>query len=218
MQNKKKLLIFDFDGTLFDSIKALSLAEVNAVNEMGWNPITEEYARKTIGLSLSVIYENISGDKSLSRLQEFTDRFNKFFFGKVAEIGYFDGIETMLASLKEKGFILTIATGKGRQSLDRLDKLLGFDKYFDFTVCPTESEPKPSPMMVNLLLAKYGLKPEDAVVIGDSEHDLKMARNAGVDAVAVTYGAMSREELAQFNPLKIADTVKELQSTLESMK
>ena len=93
MQNKKKLLIFDFDGTLFDSIRYLSEAEVNAVNEMGWNPITLDFARKTIGLSLSVIYEQVSGDKSLSKLQEFTDRFNKYFFARAKEAGYFDGIE-----------------------------------------------------------------------------------------------------------------------------
>ena len=110
MLNKKKLIIFDFDGTLFDSIKYLSQAEVNAVKEMGWKPITEDYARKTIGLSLSVIYERVSGDTTLSKLQEFTDRFNKFFFSKVKEVGYFEGIESMLATLKEKGFILTIAT------------------------------------------------------------------------------------------------------------
>ena len=207
MQNKKKLLIFDFDGTLFDSIRYLSEAEVNAVNEMGWNPITLDFARKTIGLSLSVIYEKVSGDKSLSKLQEFTDRFNKYFFARAKEAGYFDGIEEMLASLKEKGFILTIATGKGRASLDRLDKMLGFDKYFDFNICPSESEPKPSPQMVNKLLRKY--------VIGDSEHDLKMAQNAGVDTVAVSYGAMSRKELAQYHPTKIVDTVQELQQTLE---
>lgn len=218
MQNKKKLLIFDFDGTLFDSIRYLSEAEVNAVNEMGWKPITLDFARKTIGLSLSVIYEQVSGDKSLSKLQEFTDRFNKYFFARAKEAGYFDGIEEMLASLKEKGFILTIATGKGRASLDRLDKMLGFDKYFDFNICPSESEPKPSPEMVNKLLKKYGLKPEDAVVIGDSEHDLKMAQNAGVDTVAVSYGAMSRKELEQYHPTKIVDTVRELQLTLEALK
>ena len=206
MQNKKKLLIFDFDGTLFDSIRYLSEAEVNAVNEMGWNPITLDFARKTIGLSLSVIYEQVSGDKSLSKLQE---------FARAKEAGYFDGIEEMLASLKEKGFILTIATGKGRASLDRLDEMLGFDKYFDFNICPSESEPKPSPQMVNKLLRKYDLRPEDAVVIGDSEHDLKMAQNAGVDTVAVSYGAMSRKELAQYHPTKIVDTVQELQQTLE---
>ena len=218
MLNKKKLIIFDFDGTLFDSIKYLSQAEVNAVKEMGWKPITEDYARKTIGLSLSVIYERVSGDTTLSKLQEFTDRFNKFFFSKVKEVGYFEGIESMLATLKEKGFILTIATGKGRASLDRLDKMLGFEKYFAATICPSESEPKPSPMMVNLLLEKYRLKPEEAVVIGDSEHDLKMARNAGVDSVAVTYGAMSRKELEEYCPTYIVDTVQQLQQTLEAMK
>ena len=53
------------------------------------------------------------------------------------------------------------------------------------------------------------------VVIGDSEHDLKMAQNAGVDTVAVSYGAMSRKELAQYHPTKIVDTVQELQQTLE---
>lgn len=209
--------MFDFDGTLFDSIRGLSEAEVNAVKEMGWKPITLDYAKGTIGLSLSTIYENLTGDKTHSKLDEFTARFNNYFFKKVPEIGFFSGIEEMLLKLKDHGFILTIATGKGRQSLDRLDSMLKFERFFAANIGPNESAPKPDPLMVYKLLEKFGLKPEEAVVIGDSEHDMRMAANAGVDAIAVTYGASGEEELKRFNPIAIAHSVNELEQILLKM-
>ncbi len=153
MQNKKKLLIFDFDGTLFDSIRYLSEAEVNAVNEMGWNPITLDFARKTIGLSLSVIYEQVSGDKSLSKLQEFTDRFNKYFFARAKEAEVISmELKKCLPLLKEKGFILTIATERAEPALIVWMRCLVLINTLISISVRQNLNQKPSPQMVNKLL------------------------------------------------------------------
>ena len=119
----------------------------------------------------------------------------------------FDGSLPLLNWLKENEYILAVATGKARAGLNRALSSVDMLDFFEYSICADEAMSKPHPEMVNRLLAKTSTAAEQAIVIGDSVHDLKMANNAGVDAIGVTSGANTFNELSEHSPLKIFQQV-----------
>jgi len=115
-----------------------------------------------------------------------------------------------LDGLRERGIELAVATGKSRRGLDRVLVSLGLADYFDSTRCADETQSKPHPRMLHEILVTRGKSPGDAVMIGDSEYDMDMARQAGVRSVAVSFGVHSTDRLASCGPLAVIDALPEL--------
>jgi phosphoglycolate phosphatase len=112
--------------------------------------------------------------------------------------------------LGRRGHLLAVATGKSRRGLDRALQAAGLEPVFAATRCADEGFPKPHPDMLLHLLDLFGVQREAALMIGDTTHDLDMARAAGVAGLAVTYGAHPSGPLRDAGPVAVLDSPAEL--------
>ena len=126
----------------------------------------------------------------------------------------FEGVVQSLDAFRAQGYHLAVATGKARRGLDRVLKAHGWEDYFDITRAADETASKPHPLMLEQIMAHCGVSSRQALMVGDASFDLMMARNAGMDSVAVSYGAQSAEALQQYEPRVTIDHFSELQAWL----
>ncbi len=217
MENRKvingnviELIAFDFDGTLMDSTSAIAESIQSAAVDVGVPVPTTERASHIIGLGLTEALRQAIPDLPQERYQELAERYRHHYFARDHELRLFSGVEAMLDELASAGYLLTVATGKRRMGLDRSLGATGLESRFHSSRCADECQSKPHPQMLQELMEEFGVAPEATLMIGDTTHDLRMAKNAGVHAVAVTYGAHSRELLEAECPVYCANNVEEL--------
>lgn len=210
-----ELLIFDWDGTLADSIGRIVLAMNLAAERAGEAPSAENAVKGIIGLALSeaisVLYPHLdAGQVSVFR-QHYADIYMAL---DEQPSPLFDGVIESLEAFRADGYRLAVATGKARRGLDRVLRANGWERYFDITRAADESRGKPHPQMLDEILAHCGVEPGRALMVGDSSFDLLMAQNAGMHAVAVGYGAMSLQALSEFGPQLCIDHFSQLRDWL----
>ena len=204
-------LIFDWDGTLADSISNIVVAMQRAAVDDDLPVCSVREVRDIIGLALpdaiAVLYPRLD-DPALAALllQAYADNYLAL---EATPSALFDGVLPALDALRAKGFYLAVATGKGRKGLDRMLAVHGLETYFDATRCADETAGKPDPLMVEEILQQLGVTAAGACMIGDSSFDMLMAHNAGVRSVAVTYGAMTHEQLMRCEPAHYVDSFDE---------
>ena len=209
-----KALIFDWDGTLFDSTADIVHALQQAFAAMQLPVPAADACRHVIGLSLPHAMRFLYPALPESNYPQLVDNYRRHYLQRDQQIILFDGVTEALQRYREQGYFLAVATGKSRAGLDRALQVSGLGPLFDVTRCADETFSKPHPAMLLQILDVLGLNAADALMIGDTSHDLQLARNAGTAAAAVTYGAHPRSELEAFAPLFIADTFKELDQWL----
>jgi phosphoglycolate phosphatase len=126
----------------------------------------------------------------------------------------FPGVTEMLDELRAREFRLAVATGKSRRGLDHALQATGLRAYFPSSRCADETKPKPHPAMLLELMREHRFEAGDLLMIGDTSHDLGMAQSAGVDAVAVGYGAHPLESLSAWKPRASVSSIEELRQWL----
>ncbi|WP_397452025.1 HAD-IA family hydrolase [Pseudomonas sp. NA-150] len=215
MHPEYKLLIFDWDGTLADSIGRIVEAMRTAA-ERSALPVRDDFAIKgIIGLGLPeairTLYPEISPDQMLEFRQHYADSYVAL---EAAPSPLFADVAESLAAFRAEGYQLAVATGKSRRGLDRVLKAHGWQDYFEITCAADETASKPDPLMLHQILERCQVKPEQALMIGDSSFDLLMARNAGMDSVAVGYGALALDTLREFGPRLAIERFSELRAWL----
>jgi len=173
----------------------------------------DERARHVIGLGLHDSLRHAVPDLPASRYDEFVALYRKHFLAREDSMKLFPGMLDLLSSLKEK-HLLAIATGKSRKGLDRALDAGGLRRYFAASRCADETSPKPHPAMLVELMEQLEKARTEVLMIGDTSHDLEMANAAGVDALAVTYGAHNEAGLRACSPLGCISSVGELQAWL----
>lgn len=209
-----QLIVFDWDGTLMDSTGAIVRAIQNACRDLGFPVPPDSQASHVIGLGLVDALRTAVPELPPTRYQEMADRYRHHYLSRDNELVLFEGVESMLGDLHAAGFQLAVATGKSRIGLDRALAHSGLGRFFHGTRCADECFSKPHPQMLEELMAEFGAAPEGAVMIGDTTHDLQMARNAGVDGVGVAYGAHPLEHLMDHGPRECFHSVPELHEWL----
>lgn len=208
------LIVFDWDGTLMDSTGLIAHCIRTAATELGL-PVPDESAAKfVIGLGLQDATAHLFPGLSDAGRLEFALRFRHHYVVRDHEAQLYDGVTDMLKALKRDDRFMAIATGKPRAGLDRSLLHTGLKAYFDFTRCADEGFPKPHPDMLERLMDFCALERERVLMIGDTTHDLQLAANAGVQAIAVNYGAHPADALEAHAPLLIAQSVPELHEWL----
>ncbi len=206
-----RLIVFDWDGTLMDSQARIVACLQAAIRETGLPPRDEEALRNIIGLGLREALMALYPDASASEWDALTHHYRRHFLElDDTPSVLFDGAEALIRRLSDQGHFLAIATGKGRQGLDRVLAETGLAPYFHATRCADESFSKPHPAMLLEILERLGMEPRQALMIGDTEYDLQMASNAGVPALGVTYGVHGRERLLACQPLDCVDSLAEV--------
>ncbi len=204
------LLIFDWDGTLMDSAGVIAACIQAACADMNLPIPGREEARHVIGLGLREALAHLFPDLPEARHPALADHYRRHFLGQDHEIPLFEGARELIAQLHGDGFQLAVATGKARRGLDRAFSHTGLERYFHASRTADETFSKPHPAMIEELLDELRVAPERALMIGDTTHDLEMARNAGVDSLAAGYGAHPAEGLGELGALKVCSSFGEL--------
>jgi phosphoglycolate phosphatase len=218
LQRKYDLIIFDWDGTLFDSTAIITRCIQAAVVDVGGARPTDKQASHVIGLNLMEALAHAAPDVPKEKYPELGERYRHHFFAEQEEIHLFDGVIGMLQELKRQNYWVTIGTGKSRKGLDvTLERTVnGFllSTLFDGTRTADQTQGKPNPQMIYELMREFGVDASRTLMVGDTTHDLQMALNAGVDSVGVNYGAHEHAFLLTCKPQTIVGSVAELREWL----
>ncbi len=212
---KYGLLVFDWDGTIIDSASTIAECIRLAAADLGLEVPTVEQARHVIGLGLHDALRLAVPGLRPEQTTEFVARYRVHFLGREDTMGLFGGMRELL-DVESKKRVLGIATGKSRRGLDRALDATQLKPYFQASRCADETHPKPHPAMLLELMEELDVAPESVLMIGDTSHDLEMARAAGVDALAVTYGAHAETGLRACEPRGCVASVQELSQWLTS--
>ncbi|MBY0437343.1 MAG: HAD-IA family hydrolase [Burkholderiales bacterium] len=215
MPSRFDLIVFDWDGTLADSAGLIARCIQQACADIGAPIPTEERARYVIGLGLDDALAYLVPGLPQSDYRTLADSYRTHYFAGDGQIPLFEGAKAALHDLRADGFRLAVATGKTRRGLDRAMRNLDVADCFDATRCADETASKPDPRMLHELFAELGIGPGRSLMIGDTTHDLDMARAADTAAVAVAYGAHPKAGLVAASPLACIDRFDELHRWLK---
>lgn len=212
MNKPVELIIFDWDGTLFDSVGQI-VASLQFAAQQFAQPLTDADAKSIIGLGLPEVAQRLFPqvpELHTAILKSYADHYVANSTGD----RWFAGVSEMLHELKDAGLQLAVATGKSRKGLDRVLGQTNSRELFAATRAASETRSKPDPLMLAEILTETGIAAEQAIMVGDTSYDLEMALNIAMPRVGVSYGVHSIATLNQFQPLYIADSVNALRHFL----
>lgn len=213
--NTIKLVIFDWDGTISDSVARIVNSMQSAAVELDMAMPTYLEVKEIIGLGLTEAVFRLFPQASREQVFQLQTSYSRHYRAEDnAPCPFFPGVEETLHQLKADGYQLAVATGKSRAGLDRVLLSLGMEDFFHNSRCADETLSKPHPLMLEELLAEFDLPAEAAVMVGDTEFDMEMAVNAGMPRIAVSYGAHHADRLHAFEPLACVDLFSEIKSSL----
>lgn len=204
------LIAFDWDGTLFDSTAMITRSIQSACADVGVPVPSDRDASFVIGLGLKEALQHAAPTLPLERYNELADRYRFHYFACQHEIVLFEGTLAMLKALKERNHWLSVATGKSRRGLDAALDTVELRHLFDGSRTADETLSKPHPQMLLELMSEFGVDPERTLMIGDTTHDLQMAKSAGAACIGVSYGAHEPAAFGAFSPLHVAHSVPDL--------
>ncbi len=207
-------VVFDWDGTVMDSTHSIVSAIQGACRDLGLPVPAAREASWVIGLSLESALYRCAPDLTAEQYPRFIERYRHHFLARDPEIRLFEGITDVFSSLRQRQVLLGVATGKSRLGLDRALRAKSLEQVFHATRCADETRGKPHPAMLLEIMSELRLEPEQVLMIGDTTHDIHMATAAGVDSMAVTYGAHDKQTLLESEPTVMVSSVRDMQHWL----
>ncbi len=199
MSNGYRLLVFDWDGTLMDSEARIVACVQAAATDLELTVPSDAEARNIIGLGLreavTTLFPGADDDLIARMVAQYR---HHFLHVNQTPSQLFANADRVVRALAEQDYLLAVATGKGRQGLDQVLVDTGFAQLFHATRCADETRSKPHPEMLLQILDELGMEADQALMIGDTEYDMQMAANAGVDGLAVSYGVHDVERLSRY--------------------
>lgn len=211
MTQRFNLLVFDWDGTLMDSEARIVACIQAAIGDLALEPRDVASIRNIIGLGLHEAISTLYPGSGSTLHEAMTDRYRYHFLtANPTRSELFPGAEETVRGLSQAGFLLAVATGKGRRGLDKVLEETGLGQYFHATRCSDETFSKPHPQMLEELMDELGVEPNETLMIGDTEYDMQMATNARTYSLAVSYGVHEKERLLRHSPLHCLDAIDEL--------
>jgi len=215
MKNRFDLVVFDWDGTLYDSIPFIVGCLQAAANDCGRPHPSAGAARSVIGLSLQRAMRELFAPADDGECEELISAYRRHYAAREAgPTDLFVGVADLLVRLREGGYRMAVASGKSSRQLATALDATGTAAWFDTLRGPDQTASKPDPLMLREIMRDLNAVPERTLMVGDSLHDLQMAVNAGVDAVAVACGANSVDELRTLQPLWCLQQTRELAGLL----
>lgn len=214
MAKQYDLIVWDWDGTLADSTGMITRAIVKAAEQAGLPALTPEAASSIIGLGLRESIETLYPGISNEQARVLATQYNVNYFAGESEILLFNGAADTIKALNRRGFKLAVATGKSRRGLNLALEHTQLRNYFHATRTVDECFSKPHPQMLDELMDDLVVMPERTLMIGDTSYDLQMAKNAGVHAVGVSYGAQTADAWQNLNPVQQFDNFNALSAWL----
>ncbi|MEV3802507.1 HAD-IA family hydrolase [Aeromonas veronii] len=216
-----RLAIFDWDGTLMDSVGRIVACVQGAARDCVLAVPSPAQIRQIIGLSLDVAMSRLfplcsgsgatSGERQIAAL---IDRYRHHYLHDATPSPLFSGAGELLHDWRSRGLQLAVATGKSRRGLDRVLDETGLRPLFVASRGADEARSKPDPLMLEQILDELGLSPRQAVMIGDSVHDMAMAEAIAMPRIGVTWGVDSRDALSRHGPVAVVDSMTALRGLL----
>jgi len=210
-----ELLVFDWDGTLMDSVGSIVGCTQAVIAELGLGEADETTIRGTVGLGLRETVDTLVPGCDDALYDVVRECYRRHWVATFRDRPLlFPGVGDMLGDLAQAGYLLAVATGKSRRGLEHAFDQSGLRGHFHASRTADEALSKPDPQMLLDILDQLGVRPRAALMIGDSVYDLRMAANAGAHGVAVLSGAHGREELAAEAPRAVLAQIVELPAWL----
>jgi len=218
--NPYQLLVFDWDGTLMDSAQEIIDCFQGAAKDQGQTVPAAKQVKEIIGIGMQeairILFPGLDSDQAYDQLiASYRDH---YFAAERKKSELFEGIFEMISALESDGFLLGVATSKGRRGLDLALERSGLDKVFHFTRCIDEAPSKPHPQMLLDIIDYTGVDADRTLMIGDTEFDLLMAKNAGTHGLGVCCGAHPEERLWASDPITCLQHTIELRDWLKDNK
>lgn len=193
-----KILILDFDGTLGDTVGVIVQTMQATIRELGLPARTDKECASMIGLRLIDIPPVLFPECNLDG-EFYAQTYRRLFhiYNTAGAVELYPNVIETLTELKNRGLVLTVASSRSKASLTNYIKDLGIEALISYVLGADDViEGKPNPEPVNRTLEKFGFKPEEAIVVGDTVFDVDMGKNAGTKTCGVTYGNGSRESIS----------------------
>ncbi|KAE9625841.1 HAD family hydrolase [Aeromonas veronii] len=216
-----RLAIFDWDGTLMDSVGRIVACVQGAARDCELAVPSPAQIRQIIGLSLDVAMSRLfplcsdSGTAMDERqIATLIDRYRHHYLHDATPSPLFAGAGELLHDWRSRGLQLAVATSKSRRGLDRVLDETGLRPLFVTSRGADEARSKPDPLMLEQILDELGLSPRQAVMIGDSVHDMAMAEAIAMPCIGVTWGVDSRDALSRHGPVAVVDSMAALRGLL----
>jgi phosphoglycolate phosphatase len=208
---KYRAIVFDWDGTLMDSINKIVETIQSSAKHLGFPVPHYDQAKNVIGISLLPALQqlfNIDDEKqALALFHSYKDHFKNH---TQISSSLFTGAVELLEQLKKQGYILAVATGKGRQGLLHNWQHSDTGHFFTTSRTADDAQSKPSSEMLQQILDELSLTADQVLMVGDTSYDMAMAEAIGMDRIAVSFGVHSYDELQKHNPLAVIDSLDEL--------
>ncbi len=219
MTKQFPLLVFDWDGTLVDSIERITTSLQFASKQAVDVRLSETQARDVIGLGLmeaiAKLHPELDATQHADALNGIADAYRQHYLhDNTVPAPLFNGVNQLLDELRKDGYTLAISTGKSRAGLEQSINEHQLAEYFATTRCAGENRSKPHPEMLHEILEELNFSATQTLMIGDSEHDLKMANNADMQCIGVTHGVHNAATLNKHNPLTCLTDITELSAFL----
>ncbi len=212
MSKRYDLIVFDWDGTLMDSTAIIAGSIQSACRDLNLTVPDDAAARHVIGLGLTEALRHAVPDAPEAMYAPLVARYRHHFLAQDAEILLFDGAREMIIELFESGYSLGVATGKNTAGLNRVLESSGMKRYFHATRTAEQTVSKPHPAMLLELMAELAVHAGRTLMVGDTTHDVLLAQNAGVDVVAVAFGAHPAAQLLALQPLALIENFTRLRA------
>lgn len=211
--------IFDLDGTLLNTLKALTYTTNRTLEHFGLGPVDEAHIKQFVGdgykrqMERSLVY---CGDEKLVHYEESLKLYTELFARHcMYQVVPYPGIPELLAGLKERGIRIAVLSNKPHpRTVENIETVFG-KGYFDLVMGEQPGIPKkPDPAGVRQILDRWGIRPEECLYLGDTNTDMRTGLGAGLITVGVTWGFRGREELESFHPSWIIDRPEEIFSCI----
>jgi phosphoglycolate phosphatase len=215
------LAVFDVDGTLVDSRASIAEAMTGAFQAMALTPPDYDAIRAIVGMSLVpaiAVLAPGADESDLARLkQEYVAAFARRRAAGLRDPLY-AGAEDLLREMRGQGWLMAVATGKSRAGVTSVFAAHGLTDLFDSVHCADDGPGKPDPYMLNCGIAALSASPAHTIMIGDTSHDMLMARAAGVYAQGVDWGFHTEEEMMAGGAHHVSRSFGELAGALAAFK
>ena len=216
----EKLVVWDVDGTLVDSRQTIFEAMQAAFVVAGLPPPPYEAVRQVVGLGLVEGIGVLLPEARPEALEQAADAYRAAFGAKVRQPGFveplYNGAAETLDRLRAEGWKIAMATGKSRRGVETIIRMHGWADLFDSTHCADDGPGKPHPAMVLEAMKALQVGPERTIVVGDTAHDMRMAKAAGAYAQGVSWGFHTAEEVSEGGADHIAHDFAELDRQLDA--
>lgn len=215
MSRPYRLVIFDWEGTLSDTLGPVLNLIANEARRMHFGALDINTARQSIVFGLPLALKKLFPNLSLHQHEQLLQSVQQALAMHASDVCLIPGAFDVIKRINQAGISLAVATNKGQQSLMRALQVTDLNEFFPVTRCAGQTPAKPCPQMLEEIMDAYGMLPFETLMVGDSVVDIEMAAFAKVDAVGVSFDHMLTNELREAGAKEVFDEYRQLADFLQ---